>query len=112
MTTADRIKNRRIELGLTQLEVAKRLGLTSKAAVSKIESQGDDVSLKNVKKFGEALGCSIAYLMGWEDEKEQSDKDDEFLSKEDAEFITLYRQLSDEQKKLVDNMLTVLSSKQ
>lgn len=111
MTTADRIKNRRIELGLTQLEVAKRLGLTSKAAVSKVESQGDDVSLKNVKKFGEALGCSIAYLMGWKEEKEQLDKDDEFLSKEDAEFITLYRQLSDEQKILIDNLMKAFLSK-
>ena len=69
MTTADRIRNRRLELGLTQLEVAKKLGLTSKAAISKVENQGDDVTLKNVEKFAKVLDCSPAYLMGWVEEE-------------------------------------------
>lgn len=51
MTTADRIKQRRLELGLTQLELAKRLGFSTKAAVSKIENQGDKVTLRNVEEI-------------------------------------------------------------
>lgn len=77
MTTADRIKNRRLELGLTQLEVAKRLGLTTKAAVSKVEGQGDNVTLKSVEKFAKALDCSPLYLMGWLDDEETYYANDE-----------------------------------
>ena len=68
MTTGERIKQRRIELGLTQLELAKKLGYTSKAAISKIEKQGNDVTLKTVKKFSKVLCCTPSYLMGWQEE--------------------------------------------
>ena len=109
MTTADRIKNRRIELGLTQLEVAKRLGLTSKAAVSKVEGQGDNVTLKNVEKFAKALDCSIPYLMGWNDNDNEVEKRrSERLNK----FIELYSQLNESDQNLIDGMLKSLSSKQ
>lgn len=67
MTTGERIKQRRIELGLTQLELAKKLGYTSKAAISKIEKQGNDVTLKTVKKFSKVLYCTPSYLMGWQE---------------------------------------------
>ena len=109
MTTADRIKNRRIELGLTQLEVAKRLGLTSKAAVSKVEGQGDNVTLKNVEKFAKALDCSIPYLMGWDDDNtiEMEKQRSERLDK----FVELYSQLNESDQDLIDGMLKSLSSK-
>ncbi len=118
MTTADRIKNRRIELGLTQMEVAKRLGLTSKAAVCKVEKQGNNVTLKNVEKFAEALDCSIPYLMGYDEEnfqeqlmKFKEEINAKGLSEEEVKFVDLYSQLNDEQKKLIDNMLSALTSK-
>ena len=110
MTTADRIKNRRIELGLTQLEVAKRLGLTTKAAVSKIEGQGDNVTLKNVEKFAKALDCSIPYLMGWEDEEEKVSE--QKLTAKEQQFIEAYSRLSEEQQELVDNLMRTWLSKQ
>lgn len=106
MTTADRIRNRRIELKLTQLEVAQRIGLTSKAAMCKIEKQGDDVTLKNVEKIAKALNCTPAYLMGWTDEPEENT-----ISREE-EFAELYTQLNDDQKTLVDNMIKVFLQKQ
>lgn len=104
MTTADRIKNRRIELGLTQLEVAKRLGLTTKAAVSKVEGQGDNVTLKNVEKFAKALDCSIPYLMGWEEDDGKLSEDD--LTNKERHFIETYARLSADQQKLVDNLMS------
>ena len=137
MTTADRIRNRRIELGLTQLDVAKRLGLTSKAAVCKVEKQGNDVTLKNVEKFALALHCAPAYLMGWSDEKYDgpeyedyhltankrvmtariiADYSGEFnnvnISDQEQEFLSLYSQLEPEQKSLVRNMMTAFLKKQ
>ena len=116
MTTADRIKNRRLELGLTQLQVAKRMGLTTKAAVSKVERQGDNVTLKSVEKFAKALDCSTAYLMGWDDKLE--DIEEEYKNavpehlKRYAQFINLYAQLGEDEQDLVDNMITTLLKKQ
>lgn len=64
MTTGDRIRNRRQELGLTQEDLAKKMGLAGKSTVSKIESAGNEVSLKQVRKYAEALNCTVGYLLG------------------------------------------------
>ena len=64
MTTGDRIRNRRIELGLTQEEVAQRLKLAGKSTVSKIEASGNNVSLKQVRKYAAALECTVGDLLG------------------------------------------------
>lgn len=61
-----RIKVRRQELGLTQSELAKKMGYSGKSAISKVEVNDEDMSMARVKKFAEALDCSVAYLMGWE----------------------------------------------
>lgn len=64
MTTGDRIRNRRMELGLTQEDLAKKMGLAGKSTISKIESSGNEVSLKQVRKYAEALNCTVGYLLG------------------------------------------------
>lgn len=75
MTTADRIKIRREELGLSQTDLAKRIGLSGKTSISRMETSGDRVTLKNVEKCAKALNCSISYLLGYEDNKETSNND-------------------------------------
>lgn len=63
-----RIKLKRLELGITQSELATRMGYKSKTAICKVET-GDDNNLttERVKQFAAALGVTPAYLMGWED---------------------------------------------
>lgn len=63
-----RIKKRRTELGLTQGELAERMGYKSKAAICKVENGEDNITSDRVSKFAEALGCSPAYLMGWQEQ--------------------------------------------
>lgn len=106
MTTADRIRNRRMELGLTQLEIAKKLGLTTKAAVSKIENKGDNIKLSTIEKYAVVLDCTPAYLMGWDESKEKEREEERI-----KQFIRLYSYLPEEQKQLIDNMLITLTSK-
>ena len=67
MTVADRIRQRREELNLTQEELAARMGLKGKSSVSKIESSGNAVTLKNISKCAQALSTTTNYLMGWYD---------------------------------------------
>ena len=62
----ERIKNRRIELGLTQEELASKLGYKSKSTINKIELGINDITQSKVVKFANVLNTSVAYLMGWE----------------------------------------------
>lgn len=81
MTVADRIRNRREALGITQEELAKKMGLKGRSSVARIESMGDEVSLKNVEKIAPILGCSVLYLMGWDNQNIPIalDEDDKLL---------------------------------
>lgn len=70
MTVGERIKQKRIQLELSQTELAKRAGYTDKTSISKIEHAGNDVSLKQVGRVAEALGTTFQFLMGWEEEQQ------------------------------------------
>ena len=72
MTIADRIRLKREELSLTQDELSKRCGYSTKSSITKIEKSGNDITLKKIKRVADALGVTPSYLMGWEDEKEVS----------------------------------------
>lgn len=66
LTVGERIKNRRIELGLSQEELAKRAKYAGKPAISKFENAGNDITMKQVYRLATALETTPAYLMGWE----------------------------------------------
>lgn len=67
MTVGDRIKTRRIELNLSQDELAKKVGYKSRSSIQKIEC-ARKLPLDKVELMASALECSISYLMDWEDE--------------------------------------------
>lgn len=66
MTIGERIKSRRIELGLSQEELALKCGYKSRSSVNKIEL-ARDLPLHKVTLFAKALDVTPAYLMGWTD---------------------------------------------
>lgn len=68
MTVGQRIRARREELGLTQSELAEKMGYSGKSSVSEAEKCGDNITTTKVRKFADALGVSFRYLMGLEDE--------------------------------------------
>ena len=67
MTIYDRIRERRIELNMTQDELAKAVGYKDRSMVTKIERGEVDLSQTKIAKFAEALGVSESYLMGWKE---------------------------------------------
>ena len=67
MTTGERIKQRREELGLTQTELAERMGYKSRAAICTVEKDKEDLTTTRIRKFAKALQTTPAYLMGWEE---------------------------------------------
>lgn len=58
----ERVKARRKELGLTQLQVAERLGMTQ-PSYAEIESGRTDPSLKRVYRVAEALETNVHDLL-------------------------------------------------
>lgn len=68
MNIGERIRNRREELGLTQEELAKKLGYKSRSSVNKVETSRE-LSNKKVRLYADALDTTPAYLMGWTSEE-------------------------------------------
>ena len=64
MQIGDRIKARRIELGLTQDELAKQLGYKSRSTINKIELNINDITQPKIIDFAAALDTTVSYLMG------------------------------------------------
>jgi len=75
-----RIKDRRIDLNMSQEELAHRLGLRSKSTICKVEKGDDNLTSDTIKKYASALDTTIGYLMGW-DELEVFDNPAEFERK-------------------------------
>ena len=60
-----RIKTRRIELGISQEALAKKLGYSDRSTIAKIESGINDITQTKIIAFAEALETTPVYLMGW-----------------------------------------------
>ena len=66
MTVGERIKELRINLGLTQEELAYKIGYKSRATVNKIESGEREITQSMIVKFANALHVTPSVIMGWE----------------------------------------------
>ena len=61
-----RIKEKRESLGMTQEELAQRLGYKNKSSIAKIETGTNDIVQSKVVEFADVLDTTVAYLMGWD----------------------------------------------
>lgn len=67
MTVGDRIRSAREAKGMTQLELAKKIGYTTTGAMSLIESGKRDLALDKVREIAKVLDVTPNWLMGWAD---------------------------------------------
>ncbi len=67
MNIYEKIKKKRIELGMTQEELAEKTGYKSRSSINKIENGQRDISRNQVEQFAAALNVTPSYLMGWEE---------------------------------------------
>ena len=75
MNLAEKIKSRRNELNMSQEELAKKMGYSSRSSINKIEN-GRPVSQKIIYRLAKVLETTPAYLMGWEEEETKKDSKD------------------------------------
>ena len=63
MSIGSNIKRRRIELGLSQQELADIMGYKTRSTIAKIESGENDISQKKLQKIAEKLDISVEELI-------------------------------------------------
>lgn len=66
------IKRRREGLGMSQQELADKVGYTSRSSIAKIEAGERDIPQSKIIAFASALQTTPAYLMGWEKESQHN----------------------------------------
>lgn len=96
----DKIRERRIELGMTQSQIAELTGI-KKNTISNYENNVSAPNENNIFKLMEVLKCDANYLFEW-------DKVEEFrLTLEEKNHIKKYRTLDEYGKEAVDKILDV-----
>lgn len=100
------IKNRRSELKLTQLDIAKAVGV-SEATVSRWES-GDigDMKRSRIAALAKILRISPNVIMGWKDEEDY--KLGNLLSTDDDDLITLINKITNLPQEKLANMKNII----
>ena len=114
MEVGERIRLRREQLGLTQEDLARKVGYTSRSSIAKIEANANGMVQSKLVAFAAALLTTPAYLLGWESEATEKKNDaisDIILRlRADDNFLGLVKdisELSTEQLKAVTTFLSV-----
>ncbi|MFA1734348.1 LexA family protein [Fusobacterium animalis] len=97
MNTADIIKKRREELGLSQEELAAKLGYKSRSSINKIELGLSDIPFSKIPLFAKALEIEPEILMGWEKNKKQEESNIDMntvINGDEFVMIPLYSSIS------------------
>jgi len=69
------IKKRREELGLTQDELAKKMGYLHRSSINKIELGINDIPNSKVREFADALRTTVGELMGYDSAADRSSRE-------------------------------------
>ena len=114
-TIGSRIRHRREELGLSQDELAKRLGYKSRSSINKIELDQRSLTQSKIKAIADALETTPSYIMGWDESDQYFPNKYQFslrcssavsslvpLTPSEEHLLGLYRSFNDEgQEKLL-----------
>lgn len=98
-----RIKALRQKKGLSQEELAAKMGYKSRSSINKIELGINDITQTIIKKLAIALDTTPGYILGWvdepgestEDSKVKQDETQEPLTQDERQLLKLYNTLND-----------------
>lgn len=103
MCSSKRIKELRLKNGLTQEELADKLGL-KKSAIAKYENgRVENIKRSIIQKMSNIFDCSPAYLMGWD----ESTNDTFDLSEFEKQLVVNYRKADALDKAIVRRTLNL-----
>jgi transcriptional regulator with XRE-family HTH domain len=102
MTVGERIRALRKSLGMTQEELAHKVGYKTKGSINKIETSRD-IPIDKVKKVALALDVSPSVLMGWQEDARLYD------GTKDALFLRLFHTLSERDQEIIIQTMRTMS---
>ena len=117
MTIGEKIKERRISLGLTQDDLAKRVGYKSRSSINKIELSRE-LPLRKIEQLATALNVDPSYLMGWKDEESDYEQAGRDAAQEiiDQDLLDAFRKTQDlpngEKQMVIDIVSRILDGRQ
>lgn len=94
MTLGERIKELRLKADLTQEELAKEIGYSTKASISKIENDALDINQSTIVALARALNTTPSALMGWTDDTPNETSNISYIIKDDIYSIPLFGSVS------------------
>ena len=111
MKIGDRIKHRRIELDMSQDELARRLGYKSRSSINKIEKDASGLPQTKIAAIASALQTTPSYIMGWEEKIEKEPEKTaelhfEILMDEDiTDIFEDFKTLDTKQRQIVKDLV-------
>lgn len=115
MNIGERIRARRLALGMSQQELAFKLGYKSRSSINKIELNARNITQQNIKAIADALFTTPEYIMGWDDLDEGEDmkkidaKNGIYkLDFDEASMLLDYNNLTEEGKEALRNHVKLL----
>lgn len=100
-----RIRQKRLDLNMTQEELAKRCGYTSRSSINKIELGLVDLPQSKIATIAKVLNVQPAYLVGWTDDENRQ------ISDKEKEFIEAVKNMSDDEIDKMNDYLSFILSK-
>ena len=97
MNLYSRIRYRREILGMSQDELANRLGYKDRSTIAKIEAGINDITQSKIQAFAKALNTTTAWLMGWDESSESM-----HMTDDDVIIAFAYRMATEEEKAKID----------
>lgn len=103
MNIYERIKALRIKNGMSQYDLALKVGYEGRSAISKVEQGKRDISQSMIVKYADALGVTPAYLLYGDEEGEnqRSTSQSTIFDERMTKFATLFSKLTLEQQDLI-----------
>ena len=104
MLLSKRLKELRMENGLTQRELGERVNVT-KVSICCYENGTRVPTLDTLTKLGEALDVDVDYLLGYDSPVKEKGKNKKITSmaKEEIEFIIGLRNIEDVYNLIIEN---------
>ncbi len=101
----DNVRARRILLGLTQQQLAERIGVKSRSVINKIENEDRNITQKMIERLASALFTTPGHLLENTNTNTILYHNNNSLSQDEKRVLDLYNSLDDVQQKAIITMM-------
>ena len=110
MEIGEKIKQKRVQLGWSQRELAAKMGYNNNSTIARIENGQVDIPQSRIVQFSKVLGVTIGYLMGWDDVQKNNDilSDVVIRARTDSEFFEALKCIYELDRDKLSSLLSFL----